>query len=214
MWSRASRTCQGINEISFRASCHQELQLNVSDSNARQTLQFARRRIGSSLIDVPNFPESVHRRSGIRVDIFTPFFSSLPLFFHPFLPPFFFFHYACLRDAHRVSPVSIRAETAAEKYLALTRRSSTQMGIESRLESFSRLQPSIRACQKLKRVGRKGRFEKGVYDRRWQADGFRLRQRRGERKREIFHGFHSVVVIVMLLLRRTFFSFKCFVTPD
>jgi len=30
-----------------------------------------------------------------------------------------------------VSPASIRAETAAEKYLALTRRSSTQMGIES-----------------------------------------------------------------------------------
>lgn len=49
--------------------------------------------------------------------------------------------------------------------------------------------------QKLKRVGRKGRFENGVYDRRWQADGFRLRQRRGERKRKIFHGFHSVVAI-------------------
>lgn len=118
--------------------------------------------------------------------------------------PFFFFHYACLRDAHRVSPVSIRAETAAEKYLALTRRSSTQMGIESRLESFSRLQPSIRACQKLRRVGRKGRFEKGVYDRRWQADGFRLRQRRGERKRKIFHGFHSSIVAIACF-RRTFF---------
>lgn len=101
VWSRASRTCQGINEISFRASCHQELQLNVSDSNARQTLQFARRRIGSSLIDVPNFPESVHRRSGIRVDIFTSFFSSLPLFFHPLLLPFFFFS---LRVSPRCTP--------------------------------------------------------------------------------------------------------------
>lgn len=86
-----------------------------------------------------------------------------------FSPSPFFFHYACLRDAHPVSPASIRAETAAEKYLALTRRSSTQMGIESSgPESFSRLQPSIRACQKLKRVwerrgtaGRRG-FEKGM----------------------------------------------------
>lgn len=99
-----------------------------------------------------------------------------------------------------MSPPSIRAETAAEKYRAVTRRSSTQMGIESRLEWFSRLQPSIRACQKLKRIRREGR---AVGGRGWQVEkGVRTsltagrfwikttpRRRARERKREIFHGF-------------------------
>lgn len=100
---------------------------------------------------MPNFPGAGSRRRGardiraryiyplflctLRSSFLLPSFLSVPsppLFFFFF---FFHFHYACLRDAHRVSPPSIRAEVAAEKYRALTRRlSSTQMGIESRLE--------------------------------------------------------------------------------
>lgn len=109
--------------------------------------------------------------------------------------PFLFFHYACLHDAHRVSPASIRAETAAEKYLALTRRSSTQMGIESWARVVLEIAAFNSCVSKIEEGWERGSWEdlKRECDRRWQADGFRLRQRRGKRKREIFHGLCSVV---------------------
>lgn len=116
----------------------------------------------------------------------------------PRSPLLFFSLRVSPRDAHRVSPASIRARTAAEKYLALTRRSSTQMGIESwarivlEIAAFSSCMSKIE--EGWEQEGVRG-FEKGVCDHRWQADGFRLRQRHGKRKREIFHGLCSVIAI-------------------
>lgn len=149
----------------------------------------------------PIFRSEFSGAKRVLVDIFTPFFpreKRAPRF------PLLFFHYACLRDAHRVSPASIRAETAAEKYLALTRRSSTQMGIESwarivlEIAAFSSCMSKIEEdWEQEQGRGEVREFEKGVCDRRWQADGFRLRQCRGKRKREIFHGLCSVLSLLL-----------------
>jgi len=71
-----------------------------------------------------------------------------------------------------VSPASIRAETAAEKYLALTRRSSTQMGIESWARIVLEIAAAFNSCMSKneegweREEGEVREFEKGVCDRR------------------------------------------------
>lgn len=171
----------------------------------------------------PIFRSGFSGASGILVNIFTPFFSERKASAaFPLPPPLF--HYACLHDAHRVSPASIRAETAAEKYLAVTRRSSTQMGIESWARIVLEIAAFNSCVSKIEEgLGNGGEGLPGDLkrecDRRWQADGFRLRQRRGKRKREIFHGLCSVVVIPCYFSggRPSFISFvifKYFLTLD
>lgn len=148
----------------------------------------------------PIFRSGFSSASGIPVDIFTPFFqrkasaTSSPSFF--FITRVSAMHTGCHRRQF--------ARKLQLKNISLwpvDHRPRWESSPEP--ESFSRLQPSIRACQKLKRVGNgkeRGSGDglgdlKRECDRRWQADGFGLRQRRGKRKREIFHGLCSFVAV-------------------
>lgn len=70
------RAHRALNEISFRASCHQERQLNVTNSNGRRTYERSVCRwVRASLIDVPNFPERVLRRKRYPRQYIYSFFS-------------------------------------------------------------------------------------------------------------------------------------------
>lgn len=146
-------------------------------------------------------PSTRHRRCTFTLFFIFPLslFAQWTLSQCPFSLASSFFHYACLRDAHRVSPASIRAETAAEKYRAPNARSSTQMGISSPGWNRSpRLQPlqfvRVKTWRGLEKDcdGAAGRGER----KNWKGTsltgrhGFRLRLH-PRRKRETFRGRSS-----------------------
>lgn len=172
------------------------------------------------MIDVPNFPERVLRRKRYPRQYIYSFFPRekraprSPLLF--FITRVSTMHTGCHR---RQFARKLQLKNISLWPVDHRPRWESSPGPES----FSRLQPSIRACQKLKRVGERGRGLLGDLkrecDRRWQADGFRLRQRRGKRKREIFHGLCSVVVIACYFSGGRpsfifFVIFKYFLTLD
>lgn len=170
----------------------------------------------------PIFRSGFSSASGTIVDIFTSFFSERRLVPHVY--PFFFFitrvsamHTGCHR---RQFARKLQLKNISLWPVDHRPRWESSPGPES----FSRLQPSIRACQKLKRVGNGERRWEGLgdlkreCDRRWQTDCFRLRQRLGKRKREIFHGLCSVVAIACYFSGERFsfvlfFIFQYFLIP-
>lgn len=111
-----------------------------------------------------------------------------------------------------MSPVSIHVKTAAEKYRALTRRSSIQMGIGSLVGIVLEIAAFNSCVSKIEEGWAKGekgdrRFEKGV---RSSLTGRRFQIKtttRHERKREIFHELCNGVAIPCFFFKEQFFFF-------
>lgn len=171
MQGNCARAHWALNEISFCASCHQEHQLNVTNSERSTDVRFVCRWVRASLIDVPNFPERVLRCKRYPRRYIYSFFPPPREKQAPGSPFLFFItrvsamHTGCQRHqfARKLQLKNISLWPVDHR---------PRWESSSGPESFSRLQPSIRACQKLKRVGNGargggrvrgwGRFEKGV----------------------------------------------------